>query len=183
MMEFRSSRWATRCWMIADRCRTYSSSEIRVLDGRSALRAPRLSPWGSERWDAMFVSVGSRILCVCAKSTTGSSPTAAARTASTSASCRSRCSSDYSLQTRYSARSPPYFAAADAECEALGFGPNMWVPSERGGRRAEPSESRHQHRWTSVGVPDDPRENIMDSSVEPLGRSLCDAVSLGRTGS
>ena len=183
-MEFRSSRSATRCRMITDRYRAYSSSGIGALDGRSALRAPRLSAWGSEGWGAMFVSDGSRIPCVCMKNITGSSLTAAAPTASTSASCLSRCSSNSSLQTRYWARSPPYFVVADVECGAPGFAPSMSVLSETVGRSGPSGNSPFPSSCESTldfierfGRTDDQCRLMLRSFLQ-LGSHLSDGAAI-----
>lgn len=118
----------------------YSSSGIRALDGRAALRAPRLSLWGSERWDAMFGSVGWRIHCAFTKSTTGLSRAAVAHTVSTNASCRSRCSSDSSLKIRGWGRSPPSYVVANAGCGEHVFAQNMSAQLEMGASAAPDGE-------------------------------------------
>jgi hypothetical protein len=102
-----------------------------------SLQAARLSPWGGERWDAMFVSVGSTIPCAPMKSITDSSRIAAAPTASINASCRSRCSSDSSLRIQCWAKSPPYFAVADVECGEHVFAQNMSGPLEGDAKTAQ----------------------------------------------
>lgn len=111
-----------------DRSPSYSTSAISVLDGHGVFRAPSLSPWGSEKWGAMFGSVGSRIRSGCITSITGSLRTAAVRTASTNASSLLPSSPDYFLRKPRSAKSPRCYGVAAAACWALGSVPSMSAP-------------------------------------------------------
>ena len=85
---------------------THSSSGIHALDGRTTLRSPSLLLWGSERWGAMFGSVGWRIHCVFTKGTTRLSRIAFAPSVRTNATC--------SLNMRHWARSPPSYVVVNA---------------------------------------------------------------------
>jgi len=105
----------------------YSSVSVSDLVGRRLFRIPTLPSWGSERWAAMFGSVGFRTHSGSMKSTTGWLLIAGVRTASTGASFPFRCWFVSFLQIRRWERLRGCSVAASAGCSAPGFALSMLV--------------------------------------------------------